>query len=378
MLWDASQTLQANQPIVTVHLGSGIMLPTAVGATGVGSQGYGRGPVGNGVQATMKKNRRWMGTLVGVIAVLSGSAFAQTTPWVTFLDDETGELCDVVNTADAEFVVLADTGELVFVSEEDFIVDGVIVDDTGVVYWGGVPSGNVDFADDAFGFRKLFWFDFDGLMIGIDPNTGDFVSTTVLPDEIDGVCAACERWDDPFDCGGIVDSDDDGVEDNFDFCDDTPFDEIADADGCSCSQLDSDQDEIDDCLDECPDSIPGDIIDDFGCGCTEFDDDDDGVNDCFDECLDTPIDEQADEFGCSCSNYDDDEDGVDNCFDECPDSDFGDDVDFDGCADGDVIVVDPIDIPIVISCGNFSSLTMMGLVTGLMSMGLGRRRRIAA
>jgi hypothetical protein len=215
----------------------------------------------------------------------------------------------------------------------------------------------------------------DGTVVEVDPLTGEPSSSGVFPDEVGGtVCDACERWDEPTDCGlVVVDTDLDGVDDEFDLCDSTPLDEIADQDGCSCSQNDSDGDGIDDCIDLCPDTFPGDLVDDLGCACEDLDDDDDGVSDCDDECPFSPFDELADEFGCSCSAYDDDDDGVDDCVDDCPSTPLGDGVDLDGCSDGDVIVVEPP--PVIIACGNFSALTMMGLFAGLCSMRIGRVRR---
>jgi len=68
---------------------------------------------------------------------------------------------------------------------------------------------------------------------------------------------------------------------------------------------------------------------------------------------------------------DDDADGVENCFDECPGSDLGEDVDADGC--GSVVVVVPPS-PVVIACGNLTSLTMVTMFAGLASMRLVRRR----
>jgi len=291
---------------------------------------------------------------------------------VEFLDDGSGEICGIVNTANAELVVLVDTGELVVVTGTDLVLADTFVDDSGFVFLGGLPAGLIDFADDAVGFPKLWWLGLDGSVLDIDPLTGEPSSSGFTPDQIEGAfCDGCERWDDPVDCGLVADSDLDGVEDDFDFCDNTPLDETADEDGCSCSQNDGDDDGISDCVDLCPDTFPGDLTDDLGCGCSEFDDDGDGVDDCFDDCPFTPLDELADGGGCSCGQLDDDADGVENCFDECPGSDLGEDVDADGC--GSVVVVVPPS-PVVIACGNLTSLTMVTMFAGLASMRLVRRR----
>ncbi len=50
----------------------------------------------------------------------------------------------------------------------------------------------------------------------------------------------------------LDDADADGVENDFDDCDDTPTNEDPDEFGCSCSQRDTDDDGFDDCIDECP------------------------------------------------------------------------------------------------------------------------------
>jgi len=312
------------------------------------------------------------------VTVLAATSSAQSVPWDVFLDDQSASACDVVNTSNAELVVLSDTGELVVVTGVDLILDGTFVDGSGFVFVGGFPVGVIGFATDGDGFRTLWWTGLDGSVVEIDPFTGAPSPSAFSPSDFSQVpCDACELWDDPADCDGvaIVDSDLDGVDDTFDLCDNTPLDELADLDGCSCSQLDSDGDGIDDCLDLCPNTPLSDLVDDLGCGCSEFDDDGDGVEDCFDECPNTPFDELADDFGCSCSEYDSDQDGVDDCFDDCPNTPRNDQVDFDGCSRGDVVVVPPT--PIVFACGNFTSLTMMTLLTGLCSIRVTRRRRRA-
>lgn len=311
-----------------------------------------------------------------ILTTFPSVGLGQSVPWEIFLDQQSDSACDIVNTANAELVVLSGTGELVVVTGTDLILADTFVDGEGFVFVGGVPVGVIDFATDGDGFRTLWWIGLDGSVVEIDPFTGEPSPTEFTPEDFGQVpCDACELWDDPTDCDGgvIIDDDLDGIDDEFDFCPDTPLDDEVDENGCSCIQLDGDDDGVVDCFDLCPDSIPGGPVDVDGCGCSDFDGDNDGIEDCFDECPDTPLDEIADEAGCSCSDFDSDDDGVDDCFDECPNTPFGDEVDFDGCSDGDVIVVEPP--PIFISCGNFSSLTMMSMLAGLCSMRLARRRR---
>ena len=91
----------------------------------------------------------------------------------------------------------------------------------------------------------------------------------------------------------IVDSDKDGVPDNFDKCPNTPFGVSVDKDGCP---LDSDHDGVPDYLDKCSDTPAGLAVDKDGCS---LDSDKDGVPDTFDKCPNTPAGAVVDKDGCS-------------------------------------------------------------------------------
>jgi len=273
----------------------------------------------------------WVHTAVSAaVLVLGGnvsSNFAQEVPWDVFSDPVSGSVCDVVNTANLEVVVLSDTGELVVVTEEDYpLDDAAFVDEDGVFFYDGIPVGQISFADDGDGFRTVWLVAPDDTVLELDPLTGEPIFTNLFPDHFVGVpCDALELWDD---------DDFDDVPDELDLCPDTPPDEPVDEDGCACFEVDSDGDGVDDCDDECPLDF-GD--DDVGCPCDAFDEDDDGINDCFDDCPNTPL---------------------------------GADVDADGC---EIVVVLPL-TPVSITCGGFSSLSLAMTLGLLVSLRLSRRR----
>ena len=271
----------------------------------------------------------WPATLLAVLSI-GFSASAQGVPWLVFADADSDTVCDVVNAANTELVVLAETGELVRVAGTDIIFADTFVDDNGFVFFQGQPAGFIDFAVDADGFRTLWWFFASNDLANVNEFTGEPGSTGALPSEfVDVPCDACALWDDPDTC---LDDDHDGVFNPDDDCANTPIDEEADAGGCSCSQLDTDDDGVDDCVDLCPETPPILDVDDDGCACEEVDDDRDGVNECEDFCLGTPRGEPVDGLGCSCSQVDSDDDGLGDCDDLCPGTISGQNVDTDGCS----------------------------------------------
>lgn len=272
---------------------------------------------------------RSSGAVICIWLAIGLSTPAQAAPWVLYADTASDSLCDVVNAANLELVVLEATGELVGVTRTDVVFLDTFVDDDGFVFFQGLPAGFIEFAEDGDGFRTLWWLTLLGDVANVNEFTGEPTPTGLLPvDFFDVPCDACPFWDEPAEC---LDSDLDGVEDLFDLCPFTPLDEIADIDGCSCSQLDSDLDGIDDCFDLCPFTPLDEIPDIDGCSCGQIDYDVDGVDECDDLCPDTPLSELADIFGCSCSQLDDDQDGVDNCFDLCSGTPLWTAVDLDGC-----------------------------------------------
>jgi hypothetical protein len=316
-----------------------------------------------------KLNRRLLTTLLVAAFLMGITASVHAVPWLVFEDANSDSVCDVINAANIELVVLADTGELVRVTDEDVIFADTFVDEEGFVFFLGEPAGFIDFAVDADGFRTLWWFFAANDLANVNEFTGEPGSTGALPSEFENVpCDACAFWDNPDTC---LDDDNDGVLNPDDDCANTPANEIPDSGGCSCSQLDTDQDGVDDCDDLCPETPPILDVDNDGCACEEVDDDRDGVNECEDSCLNTPRGEPVDDLGCSCSQVDSDGDGVDDCDDLCPTTAAGAGVDADGCA-----LPPPPDRVVTVSiCGSFGGLILPLIFMGLMTMRRGVRRR---
>ena len=133
----------------------------------------------------------------------------------------------------------------------------------------------------------------------------------------------------------LVDSDKDGVPDNYDYRYDfttpqyydkcpttTPIGAKVDKYGCS---LDTDEDGVPDDLDKCPGTPKGVKINRDGC---PLDSDGDGVPDYLDKCPGTPMGVKIDRDGCP---LDSDGNGVPDYLDKCPGTPKGGAVDQDGC-----------------------------------------------
>ncbi len=124
----------------------------------------------------------------------------------------------------------------------------------------------------------------------------------------------------------ILDSDGDGVFDNWDQCPDTPRGVKVGANGCP---LDSDGDGVPDYLDQCPDTPRGVKVDANGCPrVSPLDSDGDGVLDNLDQCPGTPMGVRVDAKGCP---LDTDRDGVYDYLDQCLGTPRGAEVDSRGC-----------------------------------------------
>lgn len=95
------------------------------------------------------------------------------------------------------------------------------------------------------------------------------------------------------------DSDNDGVLDSADKCDDTPSDVKVDAKGCP---VDSDKDGVADDKDKCPNTAAGTEVDEKGCAVAKKvglkDSDKDGVYDDKDKCANTPEGANVNANGC--------------------------------------------------------------------------------
>ncbi len=316
--------------------------------------------------------------VLGVIATfglwgqLGVSSAAQAAPWLLYVDEGSPSVCDVVNAANIELVVLSDTGQLAGITGTDVIFLDTFVDGDGLVWFLDDPAGTIEFVEDGDGFRTLWWLTSQGDVVNVNEFTGEPGSTGLFPEEFfDVPCEACPQWDVPEEC---VDEDDDGVADALDLCPDTLFDEVADGVGCSCGQLDSDLDGVDDCIDLCPETPLSFLAEADGCACEELDDDLDGIDSCFDLCPNTPPLELADANGCSCGQLDNDLDGVDDCDDLCFGTALGASVDFDGC---EVILVLPGGGGTTVNfCGSTSTVALVVMVFGLVGFRQSLRNRI--
>ena len=135
--------------------------------------------------------------------------------------------------------------------------------------------------------------------------------------------------------GDIIDTDQDGISDEFDDCANTEIGREVDGIGCSDYQKDADQDSVSNAEDRCPGTTIGDSVDSIGCSesQSEVDTDGDGVNDPIDLCPDSNPELSIDENGCNLSQKDTDGDGVSDLNDACPDTEIGIPVDANGCLD---------------------------------------------
>ena len=146
--------------------------------------------------------------------------------------------------------------------------------------------------------------------------------------------------------GSTTDLDQDGIMDADDLCQQTPIGESVYADGCSDSQLDSDGDGVSDADDLCPsfnDAIDLDF-DSIPDGCDDLiDRDNDGVSDTDDICnnFDDTIDVDLDGIPDGCDDLiDSDNDGVSDSTDICNNHNDSIDIDSDGVPDGCDILID--------------------------------------
>jgi hypothetical protein len=125
--------------------------------------------------------------------------------WVVFNDPATGQLCEILNGADFEAVVLAGTLEVMLVNVYDESGQGLGTDTTvagltlgpeGNLLSEGLATGTIlQFAADADGLKRLFAFNPDGTLWASSVRT-DLVGLT--PDRFSNVrCDACGAVDAP-------------------------------------------------------------------------------------------------------------------------------------------------------------------------------------
>lgn len=144
-------------------------------------------------------------TGLAFLAAAESRSVAQTVPWDVFEDSLSGSVCDVVNSANAELVVLSAAGQLVIVTGEDVTLEDSFVDLDGFVWFEGDPVGLIEFAEDDDGLRTLWWTSLTGTVVSIDGFTGEPTQTDLFPSDFADVpCDACPFWDDLTACSEPV------------------------------------------------------------------------------------------------------------------------------------------------------------------------------
>ena len=135
--------------------------------------------------------------------------------------------------------------------------------------------------------------------------------------------------------GDVVDSDNDGVSEELDDCNNTAEGQDVDSVGCSEYQKDDDQDFVSNAEDMCPSTPVGETVDGIGCSDSqkEIDSDGDGIFDPYDSCPDSNPELTIDENGCNLAQKDTDNDEVNDLMDECPGTEIGIPVLSNGCLD---------------------------------------------
>ena len=141
--------------------------------------------------------------IVLALTITATTRAGQIVPWDTFSDPDSNSICDVINAANAELVVLTETQELVLVTGRDVIIDGSEVDIDGNVFINNQPVGFITFQEDDDGFRTLWWVTLNGEVVETDPFTGEPSPSGTFPGEYSDVpCDVCafDFWDDDSVC----------------------------------------------------------------------------------------------------------------------------------------------------------------------------------
>lgn len=145
--------------------------------------------------------RRFSAIVLAIGCLAAAGAYAQEVPWDVYADPFSDSVCDLVNAANAELVVLSNTGQLVIVTSADVVLVDTFVDLDSNVFYEGFPAGFLNFATDGDGFRTLWWVGLNGNVVSVNPFTGEPTVTNDRPsDFIDVPCDACEFWDDQSVC----------------------------------------------------------------------------------------------------------------------------------------------------------------------------------
>jgi hypothetical protein len=138
--------------------------------------------------------------------VISGATAAAqedvpTRLWVQYLDPVSGTVCGLVHGANAEFVVLPQSGAMVKVTGTDLVMPDLVVDEVGNVYYRGESKGLIEFAVDADGDRAVFWSTLTGQLVSIGDFDVDPQPSDIAPSDVRNTgCDACPKWDNPAAC----------------------------------------------------------------------------------------------------------------------------------------------------------------------------------
>lgn len=169
-------------------------------------------PKGNLKMTHRTSTARWTALFAAVMMAPVAPAVAQPVPWDAFADTQSTSVCDVINAANAELVLLTATQQLVIVSGEDVTLIDTFVDLDGFVFFEGLPTGLIDFALDDDGLRTLWWTDLLGRAVEVNGFTGVPTISNLSPGDFANVaCDACPFWDDPSVC--VVPDEPDVVDD---------------------------------------------------------------------------------------------------------------------------------------------------------------------
>lgn len=209
---------------------------------------------------------------------------AQLVPWRVFADPDSASVCDLVNAANAELVVLLNSDTLTIVTGTDTELVNTEVANDGEVFISNLSFGFIEFATDADGFRTLWWVSITGRVMEVNGITGTPRESEFFPEDFANVpCDACPFWDDGTICTCILDRD----------CDD--FDECT-LDNCDplggCEHIEIFCDDDDSCTDDVCDPNEGCIFAEVVC---------DDNNPCTDEaclggdCVVVDLDEACDD-----------------------------------------------------------------------------------
>lgn len=238
--------------------------------------------------------RKRLGVIAAVLGMAPLAAQGQLIPWRVFADQQSTSVCDLVNAANVEAVVLLNSRRLVLVTGTDTELVNTEVLNSGEVLIDGDSFGFIEFATDADGFRTLWWVSLTGRAMQVDGLTGLPSESNLFPQDFANVpCDACPFWDDGSICTCITDSDCD----DFDEC---TVDECDPLGGCDhvpvfCADNDACTEDICDPVEGClfvaivcNDNDPcTDDVCDARLGCLFVEDDCDDGNPCTDEvCID--------------------------------------------------------------------------------------------